>query len=151
MNIFGFKNKKKKVCDEVGACIHGQLIKILEEKETIFSKDDNSKELIFFHSYLSSLLWFVAYNKGIDDTEFALCIECKQYIINGISPSMWQHFLKAESLIDLNMDAGLCLNVPDLVNKASDAAAYDSDELAKWHGNALNLYRFFTNKQLKRD
>ena len=141
--MFGFKNKKKKVCDEVGMCIHSQLIKILEEKETIFSKDDNSKELIFFHSYLSSLLWFVAYNKGID-TEFALGNEYKEYIINGINPGMWQHFLKAEALIDL--DISPTFNVPDLVDKAKDAAAYDSDELV--NGNALNLYRFFTDKKL---
>ena len=142
--MFGlFKNKKVKTCDEVGKCIHSQIIKVSEEKETIFTKDDNSKELIFFHSYLSSLLWFAAYNKGMN-VDFTFDNKYKKYIIDGVNPSLWPHFLKAEALISLEISP--TFDVKSLQEEAKNAATYDSDLLNS--GDDMNLYRFLTGKEL---
>ena len=141
--MFGFKSKKVKTCDEVGKCIHSQIIKVSEEKETVFTKDDNSKELIFFHSYLSSLLWFAAYNKGMN-VDFTMNDIFRKYIIDGVNPSLWPHFLKAEALISLEISP--TFDVESLQEEAKNAATYDSDLLNS--GDDINLYHFLTGKEL---
>jgi len=141
--MFGFKSKKVKTCDEVGQCIHSQIIKVLEEKETVFTKDDNSKELIFFYTYLTSLLWFAAYNKGMN-VYITMHDIFRKYIIDGVNPSLWPHFLKAEALISLEISP--TFDVKSLQKEAKNAATYDSDLLNS--GDDINLYRFLTGKEL---
>ena len=144
--MFGFiKNKKVKTCDEVGQCLHVQLVKVLKEKETVFTKDDNSKELIFFYTYLTTLLHCAAYNKGID-TEFTMEDKYRKYVIDGVNPALWPHFLNAEALTYLYQDVPPAFDVESLIDEARDTAVYDSALLNS--GDDMNLYRFMSNKKL---
>tara|TARA_A100001011_G_C13885725_1_gene664840 strand:- start:85 stop:528 length:444 start_codon:yes stop_codon:yes gene_type:complete len=142
--MFGlFKNEKIKTCDLVGKCIHSQIIKVLEEKETIFTKGDNSKELIFFHTYLSGLLFAAAHYKNIN-VDFTLDNKYKKYIIDGINPDFWPYFLKAEDLISLEISP--TFDVESLQEEAKNAGHYDATMTNI--ADVLNLYRFLTGKEL---
>ena len=157
--MFGlFKNSKSekiKTCDQVELSIQEQLSKVREEKVPVFKQDidgnDDTEESIFFNTYLTNLLWFTTYNKGMD-TKFLLEDDLyPSYIINKMQPDFLFWFQNTQGLIKMTKESiekgeTPAFDFKSLIEEAKDAANYDSDLLNS--GDDINLYRFLTGKEL---